>query len=68
MARFEVIKAHDGIGVGTIKSLPHSYITDYMVKNGYWRIIEDEQKPLKAAVGDAPEVVAEKPSRKKNRK
>lgn len=39
MADFRVNKAHDGLKVGDIKSLPSSPVTDYMVKHGYWEEI-----------------------------
>lgn len=42
MAKYEVIKAHDGLAVGTIKEMPAaSPIADYMTQNGYWRKVED---------------------------
>lgn len=42
MAKYEVIKAHDGLAVGTIKEMPAaSTIADYMTQNGYWRKVED---------------------------
>lgn len=40
MARFEVIKAHDGLQAGTIRELPASPVTDYMIKNGYWKEVK----------------------------
>ena len=44
MAKYRVIKAHDGIQVGTEKSLPESTITAYMVENGYWEEVKEEKK------------------------
>ena len=42
MAKFKVIRAHDGIAEGTIKELPASAVTAYMVKNGWWEALPDE--------------------------
>lgn len=48
MAVFKVIKAHDGLKAGDTKSLPSGPITDYMVKNGYWKeVIAKKSKPGK---------------------
>lgn len=33
----EVIKAYDGIPVGTIIENPDARIQEYMIKNGYWK-------------------------------
>lgn len=47
MARFEVIKAHDGLQAGTIRELPASPVTDYMIKNGYWKEVKPEDPTTK---------------------
>ena len=39
MPRYKVIKAHDGLQVGDIRTLPASSVTAYMVAQGYWREI-----------------------------
>lgn len=44
MTKYEVIKAHDGLAVGTVKVMSASPLCDYMVKNGYWRVVEDKPK------------------------
>lgn len=44
MAKYRVVKAHDGIQVGTEKSLPESTITAYMVENGYWEVVKEPKK------------------------
>lgn len=49
MARFEVIKAHDGLQAGTIRELPAGPVTDYMVRNGYWKAIEPAPAAKKSA-------------------
>lgn len=41
MPKYEVIKAHDGLPVGTIKDVPADSISAYMVDNGYWREIAE---------------------------
>lgn len=47
MARFKVIKAHDGLQVGTFRELPASPVTDYMIKNGYWKEVKPEDPTAK---------------------
>jgi len=47
MARFKVIKAHDGLQAGTIRELPASPVTDYMIKNGYWKEVKPEDLTAK---------------------
>ena len=44
MAKFRVIKAHDGIEAGTIKVLAPSRLTAKMVQNGWWEEVK-EAKP-----------------------
>jgi len=39
---FRVIKAHDGLQVGTLRDLPEGPITEYMVKEGYWEKVAEE--------------------------
>lgn len=39
MPRYKVIKAHDGLQVGDIRTLPASSVTAYMCAQGYWREI-----------------------------
>lgn len=43
MPKFKVIKAHDGIEEGFIKVLPISSLTEYMVANGYWEEVKEEE-------------------------
>jgi hypothetical protein len=48
MAKFRVIKAHDGIEAGTIKVLAPSRLTAKMVQNGWWEeVVDDQPKPEK---------------------
>lgn len=47
MAKFKVIKAHDGLEVGTIKVLTPCPVTAEMVRLGYWEEVKPE-KPKKA--------------------
>lgn len=48
MAKFRVIKAHDGIEAGTIKVLAPSRLTAKMVQNGWWEeVVDDLPKPEK---------------------
>jgi len=50
MATFKVIKAHDGLQVGDIRVLVPGAITDYMIQNGYWELVEDDKPEPKASV------------------
>ena len=69
MAKYEVIKSHDGLAVGTIKEMSAaSPIADYMTRNGYWRKVEDanaSQKKSDAAQSAQP-AAASASSVKKN--
>lgn len=47
MARFKVIKAHDGLEKGALKELPASRLTAYMVENGYWQEVEVKEAEAK---------------------
>lgn len=50
MAKFRVIKAHDGIEAGTIKVLAPSRLTAKMVQNGWWgEVKETKPEALKPA-------------------
>lgn len=49
MAKFKVIRAHDGLAEGTIRELPASAITAYMVKHEYWVEVKDEEPAPKPA-------------------
>lgn len=49
MARFKIIKAHDGLQAGTIRVLPASPVTNYMVKNGYWKELKPETTTTKTS-------------------
>lgn len=46
MPKFRVIRTHDGIPAGTIKSLPDSHLTRYMVETGLWEVVSE--KPVRA--------------------
>lgn len=52
MAKFKVIKAHDGLEAGTIRVLAPCPITAEMVRLGYWEEVKPEKpkavKPKKA--------------------
>ena len=39
MPRYKVMKAHDGLQVGDIRTLPASSVTAYMCAQGYWKEI-----------------------------
>lgn len=41
MPKYIVVKEHDGIKAGTVKSLPDSPIARYMVKEGYWKEVRN---------------------------
>ncbi len=53
MAKFKVIRAHDGLEAGTIKVLAPSPLTAKMVQNGYWAEIP-ESEPVKPAKSNKP--------------
>lgn len=63
MAKFRVIKAHDGIEAGTIKVLAPSRLTAKMVQNGWWEEVQEDQ-PEEKVQEDQPE----KPNPKSKKK
>jgi len=52
MAKFRVIKAHDGLEAGTIRVLAPCAVTAEMVRRGYWE--EVKPQPQKKTTSKSP--------------
>lgn len=46
--KFRVLIAHDGIAEGSIRELPASPVTAYMVKHGFWAEVKEDKPEPKA--------------------